>query len=94
MITSLAVNLKLLHPDYTDLTPTGEPTPLDLRTLNDMGLLRKVGGVFSLTHIGPIIARHECVFRKKAANQEAASPQPIPPIAAQQAAEEAPAEAP
>ncbi|XP_043817312.1 uncharacterized protein LOC122724981 [Manihot esculenta] len=78
LITAIAVNQKLLHPAHTDLTPTGKQTPLDLRSLDDMGLLRQVGGIFSLSPAGPLTPRHERVFRKRKASQPSISQHPSP----------------
>lgn len=62
IMTLLAVNLNIFNHEQTDLHRAGEPTPLDLRVLDDMGLLRKVGGTFFLTPAGPVVPCNERVF--------------------------------
>lgn len=93
IFTSLVVNLKLLHPDYTDLTPSMNQPP-GPTYFGRYGVVSQGEGSFFLTPAGLVIPLYERVFRKKVANQEATSQQPVPPIATQQAVEEAPAEAP
>lgn len=70
VITLLAVNLNVLQPEHTDLSPTCEPTPLDLRALDDMGLLRKVGSIFCISLAGPVVPRHERVFGRNTTTRE------------------------
>lgn len=81
VITLLAVNLDILHPGHTDLGLIGEPTPLDLRVLDDMGLLCRIGGIFSIALASPVIPCHEHVFRKNIAPW-AETQQPADPPAA------------
>lgn len=58
VITLLAVNLHLFYPEKTDLHYIDEPKLLDQRVLDDMGLLCKVGGIFSLTPAGSVVPRN------------------------------------
>lgn len=47
--------------------------------LDDIGLLCKVGGVFSLTPAGPVVPCHERVFQKNTVIQAEASQATTPP---------------
>lgn len=58
-------------------TKTCEMLPLDLMSLDDMGLLCKNGSMFSICPLCPIILRPNCVFKKRAAHVTLVTPSPV-----------------
>jgi hypothetical protein len=73
-ITHFALNAQLFSLDNNNLHKACDMPPLDLKSLDDMGLLHRENGIICFAPPGPLVPRHLRVFTQATQVHPAASP--------------------